>query len=92
MRRRELHDLLRLHDFLKTNDEFQERSRKRLWTFPPSSAWLLCTDACTYAELRGQFALEHSYFIEPHVLACPEQSPAVLLEGAMKSPTRRRAA
>ena len=44
--------MLRLHDFLKTSDEFQDRSRKRLWTFPPSATWLLFSDACTHAELR----------------------------------------
>src|SRR5206468_886669 len=27
--------MLRLHHFLKTNDEFQERSRKRFWHFAP---------------------------------------------------------
>ncbi len=84
--------MLRLHDFLKTSDEFQEHARKRLWTFPPCSTWLLYTDGCTYAELRGRFALEHSYFVEPRVLACPEQSPVALLERAVMRPTGSRAA
>ena len=71
--------MLRFHDFLKLNDEFQERGPKRLWTFPPGSAWLAMTDACTYAELRGRFALEHSYFIAPQCLVLPDSSPAALL-------------
>jgi len=77
--------MLRLHDFLKTCDEFQERSRKRLWTFPPFSTWLLYTDACSHAELRGRYALEHSFFVEPHVLACPELAPAALVAQALGS-------
>ncbi len=81
--------MLRLHDFLKLNDDFQERGAKRLWAFPPGSAWLAMTDACTYAELRGRFALEHSYFVEPQCLALPDQAPAALLEAAR---TRRRRA
>ncbi len=73
--------MLRLHDALKRDDEFQERSPKRLWTFPPGSAWILFSDARTHAELRGQFALEHSFFIEPGVLVCPNLSPLALVTG-----------
>lgn len=71
--------LLRLHDYLKGDLEFQQRGPRRLWRFPPGSAWLAMTDACTYAELRGQFALEHSFFIRPEVLCCPELAPARLI-------------
>jgi hypothetical protein len=74
----------RFHDFLKRNDEFQERGPKRLWTFPPGSAWLAMTDACTHAELRGRFALEHSYFIAPQCLVLPDASPAAILAGAAR--------
>jgi hypothetical protein len=74
----------RFHDFLKLNDDFQERGPKRLWTFPPGCAWLAMTDACTYAELRGRFALEHSYFIDPQYLVLPDQAPAALLAGASR--------
>jgi hypothetical protein len=74
--------MLRFHDFLKLNDELQERAARRLWTFAPGSAWLAMTDACTHAELRGRFALEHSYFIDQAVLALPEQAPAALVTAA----------
>jgi hypothetical protein len=70
--------MLRMHDFLKANDDFQ-RGNRRLWHFPPGSVWLAMTDACSHAVLRGRFALEHSYFIAPHVLARPELSPDGLL-------------
>lgn len=84
--------MLRLHDFLKTCDEYQERSPKRLWTFAPCSTWLLYTDACSYAELRGRYALDHSYFIEPRVLTCPDHAPAAVLERASAAPNRNSAA
>ena len=84
--------MLRLHDFLKTSEEFQERSLKRLWTFPPSATWLLFSDACPHAELRGRHALEHSFFIEPSVLASPELSPAALLERLTGGPGLDRVA
>jgi hypothetical protein len=78
----------RFHDFLKGNEEFQQRGPKRLWRFGPGSAWLAMTDACTYAELRGRFALEHSYFVLPEVLALPEEAPAALLAAARARPGR----
>lgn len=74
--------LRRLHDYLKANSDFQARSPRRLWRFPPGSVWLAMTDGCCYAELRGRFALEHSFFIAPAVLVHPDQAPAVLLARA----------
>lgn len=84
--------MLRLHDYLKRSDEFQERSRKRRWQFPPGSAWLAFTDACTYADLRGRFALEHSFFVSPGGLLLPEESPAALLDCFAKRQNTTRAA
>ncbi len=72
--------MLRLHHFLKNNDEFQERAPRRLWHFKPRTAWLLFSDAISHAELRGQHALEHSYFIAPQSLALPDEAPAALLD------------
>jgi hypothetical protein len=71
--------MLRFHDFLKTHQEFQERCPRKLWSFPPGSVWLVMTDGCSYAELRGRYALEHSYFVQPEVLALAEEAPAVQL-------------
>jgi hypothetical protein len=74
--------MLRLHDFLKANDDFQHRCPKKLWHFPPGSAWLAITDTASHAVLRGRYALEHSYFLDPKTLALPDESPAALLERA----------
>jgi 3-deoxy-D-manno-oct-2-ulosonic acid (Kdo) hydroxylase len=81
MMRRSEYDLfmLRFHDYLKMNEEFQERGPKYLHTFPPGSVWVAMTDTCSHSVLRGRYALEHSYFISPAVLALPEESPPALL-------------
>jgi hypothetical protein len=84
--------MLRFHDFLKANDDFQEKGPKRFWTFAPGSAWLALTDVTSHAALRGRFALEHSYFIAPHTLALPVESPAALLQRACGMPVLNRAA
>jgi hypothetical protein len=84
--------MLRLHHFLKTCDEFQERAPRRLWQFAPASAWLVFTDAVSHAELRGRYALEHSFFIAPQSLALPDESPLSLLEKACGAAALSRAA
>jgi hypothetical protein len=84
--------MLRFHNFLKGNVEFQERCAKRLWSFPPGSAWMALTDTCSHAALRGRFALEHSYFVTPQSLALPELAPAAVLEQACGTPVLLRAA
>jgi hypothetical protein len=84
--------MLRFHHFLKTNDHFQERAPKRFWHFGPNTAWLAFTDALSYADLRGRFALEHSFFVAPQALALPELAPAALLERACGAPVLPKAA
>lgn len=84
--------MLRLHNFLKSNDDFQARAPRRFWHFKPQTAWLLFTDAVSHAELRGQFALEHSFFIALEDLLLPELSPAYLLERACRQPSLTHAA
>lgn len=84
--------MLRLHHFLKTSDAFQEGAPRRFWRFPPGSCWLLLTDTLSHADLRGQYALEHSFFIAPASLALPAESPPALLESACGRPVLARAA
>jgi hypothetical protein len=74
--------MLKFHNYLKANDNFQERGTKRYWHFQPGSAWLCMTDTTSHAVLRGRFALEHSYFIAPEAQVLPAESPAALLEKA----------
>ena len=91
---RSLYDsfMLRFHDYLKANDEFQEHGPKRFWSFAPGSAWLVFTDVASHAALRGRFALEHSYFVAPETLSLPDRSPPALLERACRIPVLKQAA
>lgn len=72
--------MLRLHHFLKEDDEYQSRATRKLWHFAPSSAWLLFTDGVAYAQLRGRYALEQSFLVPPSNLVLPEEAPVALLE------------
>jgi hypothetical protein len=83
--------MLRFHHFLKANEDFQEQTPKRVWSFPPGSMWMVMTDTASHAVLRGRFALEHSYFIDPRTLALPDESPPALLARACGRPVLRAA-
>jgi hypothetical protein len=93
VRQRSEYDLfmLRFHDYLKLSEEFQEKGPKYLHTFPPGCVWVAMTDTCSHAVLRGRYALEHSYFVSPAVLALPEESPPALLQKACAASSRRAA-
>lgn len=84
--------MLRFHDYLKNNDQFQEREPKCVWKFPPGSVWLAMTDTCSHAVLSGQYALEHSYFIAPESQVLPGESPSALLQEMCGRPVLRIAA
>lgn len=84
--------MLRLHNFMKRDQDFQDHCPKHFWHFQPGSAWMAITDTASHAVLRGRYALEHSYFLSPESLALPEESPAALLEKACHRPVLNRAA
>jgi len=84
--------MLRLHRFLKTSDNFQERSPRRLWYLPSGSAWLLFSDGVCHADLRGQYAIDQSFFIPQDALALPDASPFALFNRACKSAILSQAA
>jgi hypothetical protein len=93
-RHRSVYDsfMLRFHNFLKANEDFQENCRKRYWSFAPGSAWMVITDTASHAVLRGRYALEHSYFLAPDSLVLPAEAPAALLEQACGMPVLQQAA
>lgn len=76
----------RFHHFLKANEEFQERSPRRVWHFPPGALWLAFTDSISHADLRGSALLEQTFFVAPPSLALPAEAPAAVLERACGLP------
>lgn len=72
--------MLKMHHFLKENEQFQRECPKDHWKFPPHSCWAVFTDQVSHAALAGQYALEQTFLIPPHVLLCPEKAPVCVLE------------
>ena len=72
--------MLRFHEFLKRNADFQEHCAKYHFDFPPGSTWLTFTDVVPHSVLSGQHALEQTFIIARASLASPERAPVSVLE------------
>ncbi len=73
--------MMRFHNFLKENADFQSNCAKYPYQFPPGSSWMVYTDTVPHAVLAGQYALEQTLLVEPDALVTPETSPLKVLEG-----------
>ena len=71
--------MLRFHDYLKRNQEFQS-STKYQFGFPPGSTWLAFTDVLPHSVQSGQYALEQTFIVARESMAVPENAPIAILE------------
>jgi hypothetical protein len=78
--------MMRFHNFLKENAEFQAACRKYPWNFPAGSSWMVFTDTVPHAVLAGQYALEQTFLVKPEALVAPEHSPLKVLETISGAP------
>jgi len=72
--------MLRFHDYLKENQEFQDGCAKVRLEFPPLATWLVYTDGVAHAAMSGQYALEQTLLIPPRALVSPDDAPYRILE------------
>ena len=72
--------MLRFHDYLKENSEYQSRTSRTRIEFPPNSSWMVYTDCVPHSVQSGQFALEQTFIIPYDSLVAPEVAPVSILE------------
>jgi len=72
--------MLRFHDYLKENDDFQRNCPKVRLEFPPLATWMVFTDGVAHAAMSGQYAMEQTLLIPPEALVAPESAPCRILE------------
>ncbi len=80
------HFMLRFHNYLKENQEFQRDCPKATHEFPPGSTWIAFTDAVSHAVVSGQYALEQTFFVPVSSMVQPDKSPLRILETMAGSP------
>lgn len=72
--------MLRFHDYLKENSDYQANGQKTRLEFPPLATWLVFTDGVPHAVLSGQYAIEQTFLIPPASLVAPQCAPYRILE------------
>jgi 3-deoxy-D-manno-oct-2-ulosonic acid (Kdo) hydroxylase len=77
--------MLRFHDFLKRNREYQEGAPKYRWEFWPGATWIVFTDIVPHAVLAGQHALEQTVIVSRETLLEPGRAPIEILSNLKDS-------
>jgi len=72
--------MLRFHDFMKENREFQANCPKVRTEFAPGATWMVFTDGVAHAAMSGRYAIEQTLLVPPHALVTPEAAPYRILE------------
>lgn len=72
--------MLRFHDYLKHDADFQSNCAKHRFEFPPGSTWLVFTDVVPHSVESGQHALEQTFIVARRSLANPDDAPLSILE------------
>jgi hypothetical protein len=83
--------MLRFHDYLKENSEFQQNCPKIRLEFQPGWTWICFTDSVPHAVLSGRYALEQTFIVPLPALVIPDQAPIRVLERLADKPLSRAA-
>lgn len=74
------HMMLRLHDLMKSDGEYQRCARQQSIEFPPGTTWICFSDQVLHAALQGQYLLEQTLHVPIAAQQNPERSPLRTLE------------
>jgi len=80
------HYMLRLHDRMKADPAYQSQSAQQPFEFPSGTTWMTYTDQVSHAAMRGQYALEQTFYLPVDAMLDPAQSPLRVLERLVGRP------
>jgi hypothetical protein len=72
--------MLRLHDLMKGDADFQARSAQTPVDFPAGTTWIAFTDQVSHAAMAGQYQLEQTFLLPVDALIDESRSPLRILE------------
>ena len=72
--------MLQLHDRMKEDADFQERSPQTSFDFPAGTTWLAFTDQVPHAAMAGQYQLEQTFLLPVKGMMDESRSPLRILE------------
>jgi len=74
------HIMLQLHDRMKADAAYQEKSPQQRFAFPPGSTWVVFSDQVSHAVLHGQYLLEQTLHLPVSGMQDPARAPLRVLE------------
>jgi len=80
------HYMLRLHDRMKADPAYQSQSAQQPFEFPSGTTWMTYTDQVSHAAMRGQYALEQTFYLPVDAMLDPAQAPLRVLERLVGRP------
>ncbi|MGH8540676.1 MAG: Kdo hydroxylase family protein [Stenotrophobium sp.] len=72
--------MLRTHDAMKMDVEYQKAVKAEEIHFQPGQTWIVYSDQVSHAAHSGQFLMEQTFYLEAAAMLDPEQSPLRQLE------------
>lgn len=74
------HIMLKIHDAMKLDVDYQKQVKYQEISFPPGSSWLVSTDQVSHATLSGQYIIEQTFYLPTKAMVNPEAAPLHILE------------
>lgn len=74
------HIMLKIHDGMKLDREYQKQVKYQEISFPPGTSWVVSTDQVSHAAISGQYILEQTFYLPTTAMVNPETSPLHILE------------
>jgi hypothetical protein len=74
------HYMLQLHNHMKQGEHYQQHAPQQEVRFPPDSTWIVQTDQVSHAAMRGQYALEQTFYLPIDAMEDVTTSPLQVLE------------
>lgn len=74
------HLMLKMHDAMKADTDYQQHGPQMAIEFPSGSSWICFSDQTPHAAMGGQFMLEQTFLLPVEQMHNPQQSPLKVLE------------
>jgi len=74
------HIMLKLHDRMKLDIDYQEQVKYKEISFPPGTSWIVSTDQVSHAAISGQYVLEQTFYLPTTAMSNPKAAPLHILE------------
>lgn len=74
------HYMLRMHDSMKADLEYQATVDHLAYDFPAGSTWIVFTDHVSHAAMAGQFMFEQTFYLPVTAMHDEQQAPQRILE------------